>query len=235
MALSSLELFNVAILIALIFFSAWHFYLRFVSNRVATIKDLLLAYVTGGALAVATMVFGVTGDIIDDTKAIRQDTVSIRTTLREGSPPIERPERADPLVNLENEKLAEILEVNQQQTQILRMVLSGLADLQKNSGQANQPNSVDEELAELIAANQEQTQLLRRGLGTIQILAEKVDLNNQLISRILEASGSNQEFPTEFSGSQFAIQLDLVCSLPQIQLSVARLSPSCVIRPSENR
>ncbi|MCH7806969.1 MAG: hypothetical protein IH995_07495 [Proteobacteria bacterium] len=194
--MSLMELFNLAILIALIYFSAWSFYLKFKANRVTTTKDLLLAFVTGGTLAVATMVFGVTGEIIDASASIKQDTVSIRSTLEGGT----RPEAADSAF----ERV-------------------GTADPQINPG--------NDQLVELIKINQQQTQVLRRLLGQTEGLIEKVDLTNQLIERILTASGSDQQIPTNFSGSQFTIQLDLVCSLPRT--SVVLLPASCVIRPSE--
>ena len=194
--MSLMELFNLAILIALIYFSAWSFYLKFKANRVTTTKDLLLAFVTGGTLAVATMVFGVTGEIMAISDEIKQDTVSIRSTLEAGT----RPEASDSAF----ERV-------------------GTADPQINPG--------NDQLVELIKVNQQQTQVLRRLLGQTEGLIEKVDLTNQLIERILAASGSDQQIPTNFSGSQFTIRLDLVCSLPRT--SVVRLPASCIIRPSE--
>lgn len=133
-----LELFNWAILIALIIFSAWSFYLQYKADRVTTTKDLLLAYVTGGALAVVTMVFGVTGDIVKTSDSIKLDTVSIRETLERGTPLIERPERADPPIISADKELAALLEFNRQQTQLLRSLLTLTGSAADKVGQNRQ-------------------------------------------------------------------------------------------------
>jgi len=122
-----LELFNWSILIALIIFSAWSFYLQYKADRVTTTKDLLLAYVTGGALAVVTMVFGVTGDIVKTSDAIKADTTSIRSTLEGGGPAPRLPDA----------RLTQLLSVNHEQTHDLEEVLEALANLQRNSEQTN--------------------------------------------------------------------------------------------------
>jgi len=219
-----LELFNLAILIALIFFSAWSFYLKFKADRVTTIKDLLLAFVTGGALAVATMVFGVSEEIKLASEDIKKDTVSIRATLEEGG---RNQGNGHPQMIPEIEQLIELLEVNQRQTLDLRNVLGVLADLQKKSEQSN-----DEGLAELLEVNQQQTLDLGRVLGVMADLEKNSERTNQLLEQVLAASGSKQEIPTKFSGSQLLFQIDLVCSLRQV--SVAVLAPNCIIRPTEN-
>lgn len=122
-----LELFNWSILFALIIFSAWSFYLQYKADRVTTTKDLLLAYVTGGALAVVTMVFGVTGDIVKASDSIKADTVSIRSTLEGGGPAPMLPDA----------QITQLLRVNQQQTRDLGRALEAMANLQRNSEQTN--------------------------------------------------------------------------------------------------
>ncbi|MEE8294976.1 MAG: hypothetical protein V3R64_04630 [Sphingomonadales bacterium] len=172
-----LELFNWAILIALIIFSAWSFYLQYKADRVTTTKDLLLAYVTGGALAVVTMVFGVTGDIVTTSNSIKADTVSIRSTL-EGEGPIATPPDA---------QITELLRVNHEQTHDLEKVLEAMANLQKNSEQTN-----------------------------------------QLVERILGASGTRVGLTAKFSGSQLFIPLNLFCTIP-----VGDETSNCVVMPNE--
>lgn len=122
-----MELFNLAVLMAFIFFSAWAFYLKFKANRVTTTRDLLHAFITGGILAVTTMVFGVSNEIINASSDIKQDTASIRSTLEGGGPTTTPP----------NEQLGELLRINQQQALDLGKALRAMADLQRNSEQTN--------------------------------------------------------------------------------------------------
>lgn len=141
-----MELFNLAVLIAFIYFSAWAFYLKFKANRVTTTRDLLHAFITGGILAVTTMVFGVTGEIVKASSTIKEDTVSIRATL-EGSGAESRGEtQALP----PNEQLAELLRVNQQQTQVLRRLL-GMTDGVGNN--VDQTRQLLERLVEVSGSN----------------------------------------------------------------------------------
>lgn len=114
-----LDLLNIILIIALIIFSAWSFYLRFVSDRVTTIKDLLLAFVTGGALAVTTMVFGVTGEIMAISDEIKQDTSVIRTSLGQGEVADSARERPQDLRGIEN-NLNNIFRLLERNTQALQ-------------------------------------------------------------------------------------------------------------------
>jgi hypothetical protein len=63
-------LITFALLLALVFFSVWCFILNFKGGWVCTTKDLITTFISGGVLGVVVMVFGVTGDIKNDTGRI---------------------------------------------------------------------------------------------------------------------------------------------------------------------
>lgn len=75
--------FSTILVIALVYFSIWCFVLRFKGGWVCTTKDLLAAFISGGALGVIVMVSGVTDDIKQDTIAIDAATKTIATTTGE--------------------------------------------------------------------------------------------------------------------------------------------------------
>jgi len=168
-----MELFNLAVLIAFIYFSAWAFYLKFKANRVTTTRDLLHAFITGGILAVTTMVFGVTDEIIDATTSIKQDTVNIQSILVEG----DGVGSDQPLNLLTKKDLAELYRLTAMNADTLQGLVATTNEINKKLDDVNRTL--------LTASGGENSDALQGLVSTTDEINKKLDGANKTLRTVL--------------------------------------------------